>query len=109
MDTDEEAQRYHHASYISQVRAMSGGRGHLMSPEDAEAAPRDALAPAQEEFVADVYSHHIVGSPTTVKAGLEDLAKRTGANEIMIANIMYGYENRLKSFELIADACLAGN
>lgn len=106
MDTDEEAERYHNASYISQVLAMSGGPGYLLSPEEAEAAPRDASAPAQEQFVAEVYSHHIVGSPTTVKAGLEDLAKRTEADELMIANIMYGYENRLKSFELIAEACL---
>jgi hypothetical protein len=35
---------------------------------------------------------------------LEDLAERTEANEIMIANIMHGYGNRLKSFELIAEA-----
>lgn len=109
MDTDEEAQRHHTASYISQVRAMSGAPGHLMSPEDAEAASREQWAPAQDQFVTEVYSHHIVGSPTTVKAGLEDLAERTGADEIMIANIMYGYENRLKNFELIAEACLAGN
>ncbi|MEU7801440.1 hypothetical protein AB0B10_19430 [Micromonospora arborensis] len=83
---------------------MSGGPGHLMSPQEAEAAPRIGWIPAQEQHVTECFNHHIVGSQATVKAGLEDLAERTGANEIMIANIMHGYGNRLKSFELIAEA-----
>ena len=41
-----------------------------------------------------------------MKAGLEALAQRTGADEIMIATIMHGYQDRLRSYELIADACL---
>jgi luciferase family oxidoreductase group 1 len=109
METDELAQRYNHASYFSNVRAMSGAPGPLMSPEEVEAAPPGPWAPAQDQFVTEVFSHHIVGSPATVKAGLEDLAKRTGADELMIANIMHGYENRLRSYELIADACLTGS
>ena len=56
--------------------------------------------------VTEVFSSHIVGSPSTVKAGLEALAQRTGADEIMIATIMHGYQDRLRSYELIADACL---
>ena len=91
------------------MRALSGAPGPLMSPEEVEAAPPGPWSPAQGKFVTEVFSHHIVGSPATVKAGLEDLAKRTGADELMIANIMYGYENRLRSYELIADACLTGN
>ena len=109
METDTLAQRYNHASYVSNVRALSGAPGPLMSPEEVEAAPPGAWSPAQDQFVTQVFSHHIVGSPATVKAGLEDLAKRTGADELMIANIMYGYENRLRSYELIADACLTGD
>jgi hypothetical protein len=48
-------------------------------------------------------------SASTVKAGLEALAQRTGANEIMIATIMHGYLDRLRSYELIADACQSRN
>jgi hypothetical protein len=39
-------------------------------------------------------------------AGLQALAQRTGADETMIATIMHGYPDRLRSYELIADACL---
>ena len=51
-----------------------------------------------------MFSHYVVGSPATVKAGLEDLADRTGANEIMIANTMYGYDSRLNSYRLVGEA-----
>jgi alkanesulfonate monooxygenase SsuD/methylene tetrahydromethanopterin reductase-like flavin-dependent oxidoreductase (luciferase family) len=90
METDELAQRYHNAAYISTVCAMSGEPGPLLSPEEIDAAPDWPWAPAQDHFVSDVLSHHVVGSPTTVKAGLEDLAERAGANELMIATIMHG-------------------
>ena len=50
-----------------------------------------------------------MGSPSTVKAGLEALAQRTGADEIMIATSMHGYQDRLRSYELIAEACLPRN
>jgi len=49
-----------------------------------------------------------VGSPSTVEAGLHALAQRTRADEIMIATIMHGYTDRLRSYELIAQACLTG-
>lgn len=48
-------------------------------------------------------------SPPTswaVKTGLQALVQRTGADEIMIATIMHGYQDRLRSYELIAEACL---
>ncbi|MFD0505988.1 hypothetical protein ACFQ0G_30275 [Streptomyces chiangmaiensis] len=109
METEELAQRYHNAAYVSTVRAMSGEPGPLLSPEEIEATPDGPWAPAQDHFVSDVLSHHVVGSPTIVKAELEDLTKRTGANELMIATIMHGYEHRLRSYELIAEACLKGN
>ena len=105
METDELAQRYNQAAYVSIVRSMTGTPGPLMSPEEVEAAP---WASASDPHVAETWSHNIVGSPATVKAGLEDLATRTGADEIMIANVMYGYENRLNSYRLIAAPCPPG-
>ena len=47
--------------------------------------------------------------PSTVKTGFDALAQHTGADEIMIATIMHGYQDRLRSYELIADACLPRN
>jgi alkanesulfonate monooxygenase SsuD/methylene tetrahydromethanopterin reductase-like flavin-dependent oxidoreductase (luciferase family) len=79
---------------------------NLWSADEIENGPPGEWSLAQEQYVTDLFSSHIVGSPSTVKAGLEAFAQRTGADEIMIATIMHGYQDRLRSYELIADACL---
>ena len=108
-ETDEIAERHHHAAYVSTLRNLSGTRGPLLSADEIETGPPGQWSLDQEQFVSEVFSSHIVGSPSTVKAGLDDLARRTGADEIMIATIMHGYTDRLRSYELIAEACLPRN
>lgn len=108
-ETDEIAEHHHRAAYVSTVRNLSGTRGPLLSADEIEAGPPGPWSAAQEQFVTEVFSSHIVGSPSTVKAGLDALAQRTGADEIMIATIMHGYSDRLRSYELIAEACLPRN
>ena len=81
----------------------------LPEPRSCASAPvASSSSRAQEQFVSEVFSSHIVGSPSTVEAGLHALAHRTRADEIMIATIMHGYTDRLRSYELIAQACLTG-
>ena len=46
----------------------------------------------------------IVGSPETVRAGIEALVAETGADELIIVSDVYDHAARLRSFELIADA-----
>jgi alkanesulfonate monooxygenase SsuD/methylene tetrahydromethanopterin reductase-like flavin-dependent oxidoreductase (luciferase family) len=88
---------------------LSGTTGPLLSVDEIETGPPGEWSLAQERYVTELFSSHIVGSPSTVKAGLQALAQRTGADEIMIATIMHGYPDRLQSYELIADACLPRN
>ena len=105
-ETDEIARRHHEAAYVSTVRNLSGNPGPLLSADEIETGPPGEWSLAQEHYVREIFSSHIVGSPSTVKAGLQALAQRTGADEIMIATIMHGYKDRLRSYELIAEACL---
>jgi alkanesulfonate monooxygenase SsuD/methylene tetrahydromethanopterin reductase-like flavin-dependent oxidoreductase (luciferase family) len=91
------------------VRNLSGTPGPLLSADEIKTGPPGPWSIAQEHYVTELFWSHIVGSPSTVKAGLEGLAQRTGADEIMIATIMRGYQDRLQSYELIADACLPRN
>ena len=44
----------------------------------------------------------IVGSPSKVRAGIEEVAKEYGADEVMIVTITYEHEARKRSYELIA-------
>jgi len=44
----------------------------------------------------------IVGSPDTVRAGIDALALETGADELIVVSDVYDHAARLRSFELIA-------
>jgi alkanesulfonate monooxygenase SsuD/methylene tetrahydromethanopterin reductase-like flavin-dependent oxidoreductase (luciferase family) len=46
----------------------------------------------------------IVGSPDTVRSGINALVAETGADELMIVSDVYDHAARLRSFELIAGA-----
>ncbi|KAF1071436.1 MAG: hypothetical protein GAK39_01273 [Variovorax sp.] len=43
-----------------------------------------------------------VGSPDTVRAGLEAFIERTGADELMITSQVFDHASRLRSYELLA-------
>jgi alkanesulfonate monooxygenase SsuD/methylene tetrahydromethanopterin reductase-like flavin-dependent oxidoreductase (luciferase family) len=45
----------------------------------------------------------IVGSPDTVRSGIDALVKETGANELIVVSDVYEHSARLRSFELIAE------
>jgi alkanesulfonate monooxygenase SsuD/methylene tetrahydromethanopterin reductase-like flavin-dependent oxidoreductase (luciferase family) len=46
----------------------------------------------------------IVGSPDTVRAGLEALADEYGAEEVMVVTITHDHDARRRSYALIARA-----
>ncbi|MET1049821.1 MAG: alkanal monooxygenase, partial [Acidimicrobiales bacterium] len=46
---------------------------------------------------------HVVGEPSTVRAQLEDLVARTGADELMLTTMLHATEDRIRSYELVAD------
>jgi len=45
----------------------------------------------------------IVGSPSTVRAGIEAVAREYGAEEVMIVTITHDHAARRRSYELIAE------
>jgi alkanesulfonate monooxygenase SsuD/methylene tetrahydromethanopterin reductase-like flavin-dependent oxidoreductase (luciferase family) len=44
----------------------------------------------------------IVGSPDTVRSGIEALVAETAADELIVVSDIYDHAARLRSFELIA-------
>jgi alkanesulfonate monooxygenase SsuD/methylene tetrahydromethanopterin reductase-like flavin-dependent oxidoreductase (luciferase family) len=46
----------------------------------------------------------IIGSPEKVRAGLEEVAREYGAEEMMIVTITHDHAARRRSYELIAEA-----
>jgi luciferase family oxidoreductase group 1 len=48
----------------------------------------------------------VLGSPETVKRGLEDIAKSYDADEVMVVTITHDHAARRRSYELIAEAMI---
>ena len=46
----------------------------------------------------------MIGSPATVRDGLEEVAREYGAEELTIVTITHEHEARRRSYELIAEA-----
>lgn len=100
-DDEREARRQVLTGALSMVRLRTGRPGLVPTPEETEAYD---FSPMEREFV-DGWLHNIVhGTVDAVRAGLDDLQKRTGADELMITANAHGGEARLRSYELIADA-----
>ncbi len=59
-------------------------------------------SPNEEAAVQSMTRMMVVGSPLTVRAGLQKYIEDTGADELIITSEPYDSDKRLRSFELIA-------
>ncbi|WP_067171816.1 LLM class flavin-dependent oxidoreductase [Microtetraspora niveoalba] len=100
-DTEAEALRQAMPGALSWLRMRRGAPGLFPSPETAEAYP---FTPMETDFVRERLSNVVYGDAEGVRAGLEELRKRTGADELMITTMVHGAEARLRSYRLIAQA-----
>ncbi|MFE3599296.1 LLM class flavin-dependent oxidoreductase [Streptomyces sp. NPDC059096] len=99
-DDEREARRQVLTGALSMVRLRTGRPGLVPTPEEAEAY---RFSPMEEEFVNGWLTNIVHGTKDAVIDGLNDLQKRTGADELMITANAHGGEARLRSYELIAD------
>ena len=60
--------------------------------------------PMERAQVEQFLGAAIIGGPETVKAQLGEFQARTGANELMINSDFYDHQDRLKSYQIVADA-----
>ncbi|MFJ3904197.1 LLM class flavin-dependent oxidoreductase [Streptomyces sp. NPDC090025] len=100
-DEAREARRQVLTGALSMLRLRTGRPGLVPTPEEAEAYP---FTPAEREFVDGWLANIVHGTADEVRAGLDDLQKRTGADELMITANAHSGEARLRSYGLIADA-----
>lgn len=100
-DEAREARRQVLSGALSMVRLRTGRPGLVPTPEEAETFP---FTPMEREFVDDWLGNIVHGTADEVRTGLDALAKRTGADELMITANAHSGEARLRSYELIADA-----
>ena len=88
-------------SSLGFVRLRQGRPTPLPTPEE---AAEYVFTPFERELLRSWTAPLIVGDPDGVRAGLDDLAARTGADELMVTTMVHGPADRLRSYELVAEA-----
>jgi luciferase family oxidoreductase group 1 len=99
-ETTEHAERLATSMELAWVRMRGGASEPLPSPEEAMAY---RYRPAECRLANSYRSMQIVGDPQTVRARIEELAKRTAADEVLVTTNVYDHAERLRSYELLAD------
>ncbi|UGY02773.1 LLM class flavin-dependent oxidoreductase [Bradyrhizobium quebecense] len=100
-DTDAEARRLATTQQMSFANIFRGARGLSQPPiDDIETY----WSPSEKAQAMRMLARSIIGSPETVRAGIDALVAETGADELMIVSDVYDHQKRLRSFELIAEA-----
>ena len=99
--TDDEAAWLFTSLQQAFVNMRTGRPGPLPPPVDPASLTVD---PMVQGMLQEVLSRAVVGSPETVKQGLDAFARRTGADEIMVTAQVFDHAARLRSFQLVAEA-----
>jgi luciferase family oxidoreductase group 1 len=103
--TAEEARWLSGSSALSVLQLRTGRLGPMPSPEEAAAY---RYSEAERALVEHTLATHVIGDPPAVRRGLQALADRTGADELMISTRIHSPEARLRSLELVAGLGLDG-
>lgn len=100
-ETDEEADLLAKSRDVWAMRLRTQGNpGPFPSVEEAVEVSKD---PRVQPFLAQMRRRGVVGSPKTVRAGLEAAASSYQVDEIMLVTITYDFAKRKRSYELLAE------
>ena len=97
-DDDETARRLFTSSQQQFTNIQRGRRGRLPPPiDDIESY----WTPEEKERTSAMLSRSYVGSPETVRAGLERLVAEVEPDELIVAAAIHDHAARLRSYELL--------
>jgi luciferase family oxidoreductase group 1 len=103
-ETEDEADYLAATMDLAWLRIRRGEFLPLPSPETALAYPYSAQ---EREVLREYRSRTLVGTPTQLRAGIEQRLRDSGADEVMITSNLYDHAARLRSYELLAQAFAA--
>jgi len=99
-ETDAEARRLFTSAQQAFTNIFRGTRGQLPPPID----DIETYWSGHEKVQASgMLACSVVGSPETVRRGLDAIASRTGADELIVAAAIHDHHARLRSYEILAD------
>jgi luciferase family oxidoreductase group 1 len=100
-ETDERAAFIASSRNVSRINSLRGIREPAMRPEEASQVQFNTL---ELQHLERVGSHAIEGSPSIVKEKIIETAEAYHTDDISIVTNCYYFEDRVRSFELIAKA-----
>jgi luciferase family oxidoreductase group 1 len=100
-ETDEEARRIASSATMSFSLLQ---RGELIPVPPIERALAFLAEQPPRSGIQHRSRRRIVGSPSTVRSGIEAVAAEYGADEVMLVTITWDHAHRRRSYEFIADA-----
>ncbi len=98
-DDDRRARWLSGPGVLSWVRLRTGRPGRMPTPQE---AAEYRFTPSERDVVNARARSQTVGAPDAVRAELDDLVARTGADELIVTTMVHGHEDRVRSYELLA-------
>jgi len=99
-DTDEEARRLFTTLQQGFANLFRGTPGPYQPPID---DIDQYWTPGEKAGATRMLARSVVGSPETVRAGVEQFVELTGVDEIMVVSSIYDHAARVRSYEIIAE------
>jgi len=100
--TGEEAERLAMSIDLRRLNMDYGVNAPVPNHEEAANYP---YTEADRRRIASQRRRVVLGTPDTVRARLLELREEYAADELMVITITGDYDSRLRSYELLADAC----
>jgi luciferase family oxidoreductase group 1 len=100
-EDDERARWLAGPARLSFARLRQGRPTKFPTPEE---AAEHEFSPQEEATVSAVQGSAVIGGPDKVRDRLHELAERTRADELMLTTMVYDHADRLRSYELVAEA-----
>jgi luciferase family oxidoreductase group 1 len=101
-ETDMEAERLAASIDLRRLNMEYGVNAPVPTYEEAARYP---YTDADRQRIARQRRRLVLGAPETVRARLEELKSAYQADELMVITITGDYASRMRSYELIAEAC----
>lgn len=99
-ETDAEAKRLFTSAQQSFTRMFRGTPGRLPPPIDDIETYWSSREKAQ---ASAMLACSVVGSPETIRRGVDALVERTGADELIVVAAIWDRQARLRSYEILAE------
>ena len=105
-ETEAEAQRLAASRNLVRLRIVTGRRGGVPPVEEALAYP---YTPQERAYLAQSTRANVDGDPQQVKTKLDAIADLYQTTDLSLVTICYDFAARVRSYELVAEACGMNN